>query len=304
MTAKGYLLACVSAAAYGLNPFFAVPLLREGMELGDLLLYRFIVATALIAVFLLAVRESFRVTRRELATLAALGVIFAASSQCLFYGFKHMPAGIASTVLFVYPIFVALIMGFYFKERVSWVMWASLGIAFFGVAMLNLGENGFSDANLPGLGAVLVSAFFYALYMIIVNKSSVAAMPGPKLTFYALGFCALTFLARSLAVGPAPTPPPASTILWLVVFALVTTVISCITMVYAVQFIGSTPTAIMGALEPVVGVMVGVFWLDERFTVAMAVGIVLIIGAVIMVILSDAIQRFAASVKGIWPTRK
>lgn len=287
MKFKGYALACISAATYGMNPFFGVPLMRSGMELGAMLFFRFFFATALIGVYLLAIRADFKVSKRELGILFLLGTIFAISAHTLFFSFNHMPAGVASTILFVYPIFVALIMGVFFRERISWVMWMALAVAFAGVALLNLTDDGFSGINFLGLGSVLVASLSYALYMVVVNKSPVQTMSGPKLTFYSMGFCTLFFLVKALASGTTPLPPSIEVGLQLTVFALVTTVISCITMVYAVQYIGSTPTAIMGALEPVVAVAVGVFKLDEAFTILMAAGMALIIFAVTMVILSD-----------------
>lgn len=293
MKYKGYALAALSAASYGMNPFFAVPFLRRGMELGHILFYRFFIASLLIGLFLMITRVDFRVSRRELLVLSLLGVLFFLSSLSLYWSFRHIPAGIASTVLFVYPIFVALIMGFHFRERITWVTWTALSIAFAGVAFLSADEFAAGDAgfHIWGLAAVLVSAITYALYIVVVNKSCVSGMDGPKLTLYAMSFCALLFLIETCCSGSPPPLPELSILGEVVVFATVTTVISCISMVYAVRFIGSTPTAIMGALEPVVAMLVGVFRLGERFTLPMAVGISLIIGAVCMIVLSEHIVK-------------
>lgn len=292
MRLKGYALACLSAAAYGMNPFFAVPMMRMGIDIENVLFFRFAAATLLIGVYLALARVDLRVNRRELGILMVLGLVFTISAHALFFSFRQMSSGVASTILFVYPIFVALIMGFYFKEKIAWVMWIALAIAFSGVALLNMGElgEGIQKINFLGLGSVLVSALAYALYMVIVNKSAVSGMAGPKLTFYAIGFSALFCLARILMDGATPIIPSPRLACEVLVFALITTVISCVAMVYAVQYIGSTPTAIMGALEPVVAVVVSVFWLKEGFSLRMGAGIAMIIGAVLAVILSDAVQ--------------
>lgn len=298
MKLKGYLLACLSAATYGTIPLFAVPLMRQGIQFDTVLFYRFISASLFILLYLIAKKTSLKVTGKELLILIALGLLFAISSNLLFWSYEYLSAGIASTVLFIYPVFVALFMGIFYKEKISWVVWFSIALAFSGIDLLNHGEDN-GVISLFGIILAGLSAPCYALYIVIVNKSCVRNMSGAKLTCYAMAFTALFFLVKSIIKGGLQPIPSFEVAGDIALFSIVCTVLTNIAMVYAVHYIGSTPTAIMGALEPIVAVAISVFLFAEPFTSYTAVGIVLIIIAVTFIILSERIQKIS---RNLWLT--
>lgn len=299
MKLKGYFFACLSAVSYGMIPLFALPLKQSVLSFDTVLFYRFLFTAIMIALFLIGKKVSFRVRSKELVPLILLGMMYALSSEFLFLGYDFMSAGVASTILFVYPVFVALLMAIFFKEKISWVMWTSILLALGGVAVLNRGEGELS-MSVIGLFIVLLSALAYALYIIIVNKSSVKEMSGPKLTFYSMSFCSLFFGTKSLLSGDFQLIPSYQTGVDIALFALITTVISSITLVYAIQYIGSTPTAILGSLEPLVAVFISVILFHEPFTKELAIGVVLIIAAVMLIILSDHIMKDVHRLRKLW----
>ena len=235
-------------------------------------------------------KESFIITRKDLLPLISLGVLFALSAQCLFWGYQYLAVGTAATILFLYPVFVALLMAVLFKEKIPKISQLAIVIAFWGVSLLYKGENG-TTLNSFGVGLLLLSAFMYALYIVIVNKSSVRNMAGSKLTLYAMVFSSIFFLVKSLLSGGIQAFPDTMSVVDLVMLALLSTVISNIAMVYSVQYIGSTATAVLGAMEPVTAVCVGIFAFNELFTKNLAMGILLIVIAVSLIVLSDFISK-------------
>lgn len=289
---KGYLCGCISSAAYGLIPLFAIPVMRKGMDIDSILSYRFICASAVMCLTLLLRGISLKVTLKELLTLALLGVVFSGSSQFLFVGYNYMSVGVASTILFTYPAFVALIMFAVFRERISWITQLSIFLAFVGVALLYLGDDITGTISLLGIIVILLSALSYALYMVIVNKSCVKGMNGTKLTFYAMSFSAVVFTLKAFVTDGHLEPfPDVMSVADLVCLAIVPTAVSGITMTYSVKYIGSTATAVLGAMEPVTAVIVGMIAFAEPFTPNLAAGIFLIIGAVTLIVLSDNIAK-------------
>lgn len=289
MKLKGYLYGCISSASYGLIPLFAVPMMRKGMDIDSILSYRFACASLVMCIMLLIRKISLRITLKEFFLLAILGTVFASSSQFLFLGYNYLTVGIASTILFTYPAFVALIMFLLFKERIRFVTLASIVLAFIGVALLYLGDGQTGPVSLLGVIIILLSSLSYGVYMIIVNKSRVKTMNGTKLTFYAMMFSSFIFTAKALIAnnGHLASFPDFSSVVCLLSLALVPTIISGITMVKSVHYVGSTITAVLGAMEPLTAVLVGIIAFSEKFTTSLAVGMVLIIGAVTIIVLAD-----------------
>lgn len=287
---KGYLLAVVSAVTYGFIPLFAVPLKQIGFPFDTVLFYRFLFSAALIGALLMYKKIDLKITAKEAGSLSLLGLMYAGSAEFLFLGYDYMSAGIASTILFLYPLLVALIMGIGYKEKISWLVWGAIMIGFFGVMALNVGEAG---AKIQALGFLIIflSALMYALYIVTVNKSKLKEMQGTKVSFYSMLFCSVFFFFKSLLRGNFQPIPSLEIGFNFLLFALIPTVISLITLVYAIQYVGSTTTAIMGSLEPVVAVAVSVLVFQEVFTFNLAVGIMLILLAVLITIMSDDLLK-------------
>lgn len=252
------------------------------------LFYRFLFSAMMVGGYLLYSKESFRINKKEALILAVLGICYALSSEFLFIGYDFLTPGIASTVLFIYPVIVALVMFFFYKEKLTGLSVVSLLLAFAGVIILCLKGEGF-EINFAGLGVVMLSSLFYALYMVIVNKSGLK-VSGFKLSFYSMLFTSGFFMLKSSVGGQSFVIPSVHIFLSFTVFAFLTTVISSLCLVYAIKYIGSTPTAILGALEPVVAVMVSVLIFHEKFTGNLLIGITLILMGVILNVLSDSIK--------------
>ena len=134
--AKGFLLGAIAAAAYGMNPLFALPLYKAGMNPDSVLFFRYLFAIPLLGIMLKARGRNFRIQRKEIFLLIVMGILVAVSSLTLFESYNYMDAGIASTILFVYPIIVALIMTFVFKEKLKKLTVLCIFLALGGISLL------------------------------------------------------------------------------------------------------------------------------------------------------------------------
>lgn len=280
---RGTVCGIAAAVFYGTNPLGAMNLYADGISTNSTLFYRFGIAVIILGVMMAVQRKSFALTRRELATLAILGVFMSTSSTTLYFSFNFMDVGIASTLLFVYPVMVAVIMATFFHEKVTAATVIAILLSLAGIALLNQTGDG-ALLSLWGVMLVMLSSLTYAIYIVVVNKSSLR-MSSVKLTFYVLLFGLFTIYGYTLAMGETVqllvTPKQ-----WLYAtqLALMPTVLSLVLMVIAVHDIGSTPTAIMGAIEPITAVAIGVLVFGENFTPRLAIGIVLILTAVLLII--------------------
>ena len=285
MKHKGIICGILAAVCYGTNPFGSLPLYEEGVNTSSVLFYRFSMAVLMLAVMLLVERKSFRISGRELKTLGSLGLLFAASSITYYQSFRFMDAGIASTILFVYPVMVAVIMATCFREKVTAATVMAIILALVGIGLLYRGDAGISLSTL-GVLLVMVSSLTYAVYIVVVNQSSIR-MSSLKLTFYVLLICMLSLLAYSFTSSDLHLMLPPSPRAWFYAcwLGLVPTVLSLVLMTVAVHEVGATPTAIMGALEPLTAVAIGVIVFGESLTFRLVIGIVLILSAVLLIVL-------------------
>ncbi|MDN3673483.1 DMT family transporter [Flavobacterium branchiarum] len=295
MKIKGYLFAIISAVSYGLIPLFILPIKAINFPMDTVLFYRFFVSGLFLLAYLIYKKESLKVNRTELFILILLGIFYALSAEFLFLGYDYLSPGIASTILFVYPVIVALTMFFFFKERINKLTIVSLFITICGVFALSTKGSTF-NINFLGLVVTLTSALFYALYIIVVNKAKINAS-GIKITFYSLLFSSLYYLSKVILFNESMALPDIKFFFDIVVFALVTTVLSMSTLVYAIKTIGSTATSIMGALEPVVAVAVSVILFNENLTMSLILGVCLIISGVVINIVSEAVEKVRSTEK-------
>ncbi|MBP5341315.1 MAG: DMT family transporter [Bacteroidales bacterium] len=290
----GILCAIGAAVCYGTNPLGALNLYAEGMNTPSVLFYRFglawLIVAAVVTVRALCRQENLRVTKREFFTLTALGILFIFSSLTLYLSFRLMPAGVASTILFTYPVMTAAIMTLFFRERLSFATVAAILLSLVGVLLLYWGD---ADGALSTVGVilVLVSALTYALYIIVVDKSPLA-MSSFKINFFVLFYCALGMAAFALFSGQSlMLPPTPRAWLWVGWLAVVPAIMALVMMVYAAKYLGSTPTAILGALEPLTAVLIGIFVFSEPFSLRLLLGIVLILAAVFIIVLRKGGSR-------------
>lgn len=154
---KGYILAAVAAATYGTNPAFAVPLYEQGMNPTSVLLLRYAFSLPVLLMMMLWRGQTLRLKRSEIIPVIILGILMALSSLGLFESYKYMNAGVASTLLFMYPVIVAVIMTFFYHEKFRITTGICLVVMGAGLVMLIIGE-GESSVSLIGFLLVFLSS--------------------------------------------------------------------------------------------------------------------------------------------------
>lgn len=302
-TFKGYSLGVVAAASYGLNPLFALPLLSAGMDAYSVLFLRYFFAVPLLAVMMIARGRGFGLRRGQVVPLALLGILMAFSSLTLYVSYTYIGAAIASTLLFVYPILVTIIMAVVYHERVGLMTVLCILLATTGIGLLYRGDDGLA-LDPYGLLLVFLSALSYAIYLVAVNRGQMKDIPTLKLTLYVIAFGLLLFAFRFRL--ETFTILSANPWLWLSAFsmALFPTAVSLICTSAAIHKIGSTPVAILGAMEPVTAVAIAILVFHEALTLRLAVGISLVIASVTFIIAGGSITHHLLRVRKMFPRLK
>jgi len=281
----------MAGISYGLNPLFALPLYGDGLDPISVLFFRYMLSVPMLTVVLLcmsqhqlSLRDQFRsITLHQWLHMGFWGIVMAVSSITLFVSYLYMDAGIASTILFVYPLMTALLMTLIFHERLSIQTVICLLTASLGIGLLYKGEGG-ETLSWIGLLIVLLSAISYSFYLVFLRRGCLQTVPPVLLTFVTVTsgalFLGLCVLLRGELVLPSTLP------MWGLAFgsALFPTAISLVFTTFSLSYIGSTNTSILGAVEPITALLCGILVFGERLTILNGVGIALVLLSVLVVI--------------------
>ena len=283
---KGILWAALSSSTFGLAPLFTLLLIGVGYSSFEVLTYRWGVASLCLVAYGVAAGCDFRLGRRELGTVFLLSLFRAATSLSLVIAYQNIASGVASTVHFMYPLVVALVMMCFFRERGSVWTFVAIGLSIVGAVLLSQGNAGFTRGDTTlGIAASVVSVVAYGGYIVGVRKSRAVEIDSTVLTCYVMAFGALFFIIGGSFTGGIRLETNPRTWLYILGIALPATAVSNMALVQAIKSIGPTLTSIFGAMEPLTAVVIGVWVFAEPFTAQGAGGILLIVAAVTLVVL-------------------
>ena len=281
----GYPAGIITGITYGLNPLFAVPLMNNGASVESILFFRYSFAVVLLGAFLILTKQSFRITARQEGVLLALGLLYTSSSIFLFEAYNYIASGLATTLVFLYPVLVAIIMVF-LRVVPSWPVWFSIAATFGGVIIMTQGSGG-DSINPVGVALSLGSALVYALFIVIINRSkAIARISNTLLTFYSLTVGAIVFWGKISFSDTAISAGITTGGDWLnlVGLALLPTIVSTATLAIATRNIGATKASVLGVFEPITAILIGTLMFGEPLTTNILLGIGIAIVAVTFMI--------------------
>ena len=288
----GYIAGITAGVSYGMNPLFGKALMESGVPVMVMLFFRYGFAAIFTAVLMLIRKESFKVGKREISLLILLGLLFAGSSITLFTSYAYIPSGLATTLVYLYPVFVALIMVF-LRIYPSWQTWLSILATFAGILLLSAPSDN-AEIRLAGILLAIGAALCYSFYLVIVNRSKrIKKVSEQTLTLYSLITGAVLFAVILAFQGEyilegLDTPADWGILMGL---AIVPTMIATLTLAISSRYIGPTKTAILGVFEPLTAILIGTLFFSEPLTFKMALGIAICVAAVVFMILKPGKKK-------------
>lgn len=259
--------------------------MQGGAAVESILFFRYGIAVLLLGAFLWLTKQSFRVSLKQGAILLSLGGLYACSSICLFEAYNYIASGLATTLVFLFPVLVAIIMVF-LKVVPSWPVWLSIGATFVGVIIMTQGESG-EVANPIGILLSIGSALAYALFIVVINRSkAISTISNTLLTFYALLTGVVIFFCKILFADVDITAGIEGAAAWgnLIGLAILPTIVSTATLAIATRNIGATKASVLGVFEPITAILVGTLVFGEALTTNIVVGILIAVVAVTFMI--------------------
>lgn len=284
---KGIAYAGLSSSTFGLAPFFTLSLILAGYSTFEALTYRWGIASLALFVAGFLAGTDFRLSRWDFLIVFLLSLARAATSLTLVIAYQNIASGVASIIHFLYPLAVALAMMLFFREPRSKVVLSAIVISIAGAGLLTVGGVDGPEGGNATLGIVCsaISVFSYAGYIVGVRKTRAVRLPSVALTCYVMGIGAVIFFVGGLLTGGVRLETDPHLWVYIAGLSLVATAISNISLVQGIKLAGPTLTSILGAMEPITALVIGIIMFGEPFTWVSGVGVVLVLSSVMLVVL-------------------
>ena len=286
---NGIFYAIISSASFGFSPLFSIALMVAGLSHFDILTYRWGIAAFVLMIYAAIRGKTLKLSSfDEVWKIVLLSALRAVTSITLLIGYANIASGIASTINFMYPVVVALCMMLFYGEKKSAANIISIAMSIFGVYLLAHGDGLIVEGGDTTLGLVcsIISAFSFAAYYIVMKRTKADKIEVVKFTTWIMLLSAVYFLIGGLVTeGGISLVTDSRSWLYILGLGLWSTMVSSFTGVKAIRRIGPTLTSILGALQPLTAVILGVIFLDEHLGVKTVLGIALILVAVTIVVI-------------------
>lgn len=286
---NGIFYAVLSSASFGFSPLFSLGLISVGLTNFDILSYRWGIAGLVLMIYAFCKKKTLRLNSFDEAwKVILLSLLRSITSVTLLIGYANISSGIASTINFMYPVIVTICMMLFFGEKRSAIDFAAIAASIFGVYLLASGDSIVVEGGNTRLGLIcsLISAFSFAAYYIVMKRVRADKIEVVKFTTWIMMLSALYFIVCAVVFeGKLTMLPDFKSWLYILGLGLWATMVSNITGVKAIRRIGPTHTSILGALQPVTAVILGVIFLGEHLYLRSCIGMTLILVAVTVVVM-------------------
>lgn len=289
ITINGIFYAAISSMSFGFSPLFSLALIAAGLSDFDILSYRWLIAGLVLMIYAFCKKKSLRLNSFDEAwKIILLSVLRALTSVTLLIGYVNISSGIASTINFMYPVIVTLCMVIFFGEKRSLVDYLAIAASIFGVYLLASGDSIMVEGGNTrlGLACSLISAFSFAAYYIVMKQVKADKIEVVKFTTWIMMLSAVYFIIGAFVWdGKLTVVTDAGSWLNILGLGLWSTMVSNITGVKGNRRIGPTMTSILGALQPLTAVILGVLFLNEHLYMRSLIGCTIILVAVTIIVL-------------------
>ena len=289
ITINGIFYAVISSMSFGFSPLFSLALIAAGLTDFDILSYRWLIAGIVLMLYAVCKKKSLRLNSFDEAwKIILLSALRAITSVTLLIGYVNISSGIAATINFMYPVIVTLTMVIFFGEKRSTLDYLAILASIFGVYLLASGDSIVAHGGNTKLGLTcsLISAFSFAAYYIVMKQVKADKIEVVKFTTWIMMLSAFYFIICAFIFnGKLTIITDAKSWLNALGLGLWATMVSNITGVKGIRRIGPTMTSVLGALQPVTAVILGVLFLGEHLYLRSLIGISIILVAVCIIVL-------------------
>lgn len=284
--ATGYFAVIISGIVFGCMPLLAKIVFKNGGNSINLVFWRFLIG--IFPLYIIINRNkniSLKLSKREIIQILILGTIgYAGTAVALFLSYNYITTGMATTLHFVYPIFVILGCTILYKEKISMVKLISVILCMLGIVLL---YDGNSSGSIMGIVLAFSSGITYAFYVMYIDKSGLKSMNPLKLTMYLSIVGSVIMFAFSIATGTFTVNITPVGWLFTVILSIVIALGAVSLLSVGIKLIGPQSASILSTFEPITSVIIGVLVFGEKLGMRGFLACMMILTSVLLISISD-----------------
>lgn len=260
---KGYIYTALSAIIFGLMPLLTKIIIARGATSLTIAFFRVFYVTVVLFFVLKIKNIDLRLEKRNFLS-AILTSIFGSGLTIIILNesYNYVDTGIATSLHFLYPLFVAILCCFFYGEKIKKKQIISLSFALVGIICFMSKGNG----SLFGYFLAIASGLTYAFYLVKMDKTGLVKMNALKLSFYLALFTTIEIFTMNLFMQDVVFKMDAIAYGLLLVLALSSSFLATVLLQKGVLLLGSTRASFICLLEPVTSMIMGILWLNEALT--------------------------------------
>ncbi|EGO62479.1 DMT family transporter [Acetonema longum] len=279
-TYKGILLTTLSAVLFGVTPVLTSLTYSLGGTPETVTFFRNLFAIPALFLPLYLKKIPLSLPWPVLRDIALYGIIGGGITTLLLYmSYPYVGIGAATTLHFLYPVFVCLICRIFFKERLSLRKIMVLLIA--GAGMLCFFDLK-AASQITGLVIAGVSGLTYAIYMVAMEKKRLDQRNSWMVTFYMAISVSIFMLLYNIPTGKIVLLLPLKAYLYMVTLAILASFLAVLLLQLGIKYLGASTAAILCLFEPITSMICGGLFLQETITIEKIIGCILIFSAVVL----------------------
>ena len=284
-TIKGTIFAVLAAIIFGFTPVGSNLLFSMGSDPVTLTFHRNFLVIPVLLIIMILKKTDFRITKKQVLALIMVGTLFRCFTNIFLYSsYNYIGIGLATTLHFTYPVFTVAGSFLIFGNRMSKTKILALALAMFGIV---LAGGSVENSNFLGVGLAIISAITYSGYMIGTEHTEVNNMDVMKVMFYTCIFNSIFLAATDLPKGMINYGLPFKVLFCSFIVAASNSILAYYFLMEAIKRIGAGNVAIYSVLEPLTGILTGIFILGETLTLKAALSCIVIFSAIIIPIFFD-----------------
>lgn len=289
MNKKGILLAVVSALIYGYTPVLCAKSYALGNNPITLTFFRSFMILPILAFLMIKNKIGFKLEKDEAFKIVLIGLFGSVITTLFLYSsYQYIAIGSATTLHFLYPLFVTLICHFIYRDKFSKKQMFSLLLSLFGI-MLFIDFKDVTKIN--GIFLALFSGITFSIYLVGIEKANLTKMNSYKLSFYlALTVC-IFLLFYGTYTNSLKFIQPIQSYGYMFLISFLAQFIAVIFLKNAIGLIGSSMASLFSMAEPVSSIFFGYLFLNEQVFYTQIMGCILISLAVVLLLTRDLVNN-------------